>query len=165
MSEAALRRGRADEAALLSDLALRSKGHWGYDAAFLDACRAELTLSPEQASQAVVAVHRDAVVGFHLLERETDPEVADTGRLGMLFVEPATIGSGVGRLLLDDAVRRARDRGWQRLVLDADPGAEGFYLRMGARHVGEVPSGSVAGRTLAVLELSCGPTPSAREAR
>ena len=31
--------GRAEEAPRLSDLALRSKGHWGYDAAFLDACR------------------------------------------------------------------------------------------------------------------------------
>ena len=32
-----LRPGRKGEARLLSDLALRSKGHWGYDQAFLDA--------------------------------------------------------------------------------------------------------------------------------
>lgn len=31
------------EAAAISALALHSKGHWGYDAAFLEACRAELT--------------------------------------------------------------------------------------------------------------------------
>ena len=43
-----------DEAAALSGLALRSKGYWGYDAAFLDACRAELTLTPDQAAAARV---------------------------------------------------------------------------------------------------------------
>ncbi|HEY6741630.1 MAG TPA: hypothetical protein VI110_04665, partial [Lapillicoccus sp.] len=59
--------GRADEAGTLSDLALRSKAHWGYGAAFLEACRDELTLRPEQA--AGTRVLRDSVgtvMGFHL---------------------------------------------------------------------------------------------------
>ena len=30
----------------MSDLALRSKAHWGYDASFLAACRVELSLRP-----------------------------------------------------------------------------------------------------------------------
>ncbi|WP_245700178.1 hypothetical protein [Geodermatophilus siccatus] len=37
-----------NEADALSRLALRSKGHWGYDEEFLAACRVELTLQPEQ---------------------------------------------------------------------------------------------------------------------
>jgi len=35
-----------------------------------------------------------------------------------------------------------------RVVLDADPGAEPFYARFGARRTGEVPSGSIEGRML-----------------
>ena len=43
-----IRPASAGEAAALSALALRSKAHWGYDAAFLDACRAELTLRDDE---------------------------------------------------------------------------------------------------------------------
>jgi GNAT superfamily N-acetyltransferase len=136
--------GRAEEAPALSDLALRSKGYWGYDAAFLEACRAELTITPEQAAAARVARDGDEVVGFQLL---------DDGELVMLFVEPSAIGRGVGRTLLDDARQDAANRGWATLRIESDPGAEGFYLAHGARRVGTVPSGSVAGRELPLLEL------------
>jgi hypothetical protein len=39
-----IRPARPDEAGAISALALRSKGHWGYDAAFLAACRENLTI-------------------------------------------------------------------------------------------------------------------------
>jgi len=136
--------GRADEAERLSALALRSKRHWGYDSAFLEACRAELTLTPEQATAARVVRDGDDLLGFHLL---------DDGELLMLFVEPAAIGRGVGRALLDDARRDATGRGWASLRVESDPAAEGFYLAHGARRMGSVPSGSVAGRELPLLEL------------
>jgi len=71
----------------------------------------------------------------------------------MLFVDPTDIGSGVGRALLDDAVRYAARRGWSTLRVESDPGAEGFYVAHGARRVGAVPSGSVPGRELPLLDL------------
>jgi hypothetical protein len=52
-----------------------------------------------------------------------------------------------------DAVDRARALGISRLLIDADPNADGFYARMGARRVGTVASGSIAGRELPRLEL------------
>ena len=42
-----VRPGHPGEAAILSDLALRSKSYWGYDADFLEACRDELGLQAE----------------------------------------------------------------------------------------------------------------------
>jgi GNAT superfamily N-acetyltransferase len=144
---------RPDEAATLSALALRSKGHWGYDAAFLEACRAELTLTTDQAAAARV-VHADdgSVCGFHLLA--PDPDGAPgRGELLMLFVDPSAIGHGVGRALLEDAVEAARGRGWSVLRVESDPGAEAFYVAHGAVRVGTVASGSVAGRELPLLEL------------
>jgi GNAT superfamily N-acetyltransferase len=145
---------RPAEAAALSALALRSKGYWGYDAAFLDACRDELTLSPDQAAAArVVRDAGGAVRGFHLLAPDADVHPG-RGELLMLFVDPSAIGRGVGRALLEDAVRYAARRGWSTLRVESDPGAEGFYLAHGARRVGSVPSGSVPGRDLPLLELS-----------
>ena len=80
-------------------MALRSKGYWGYDQEFLDACRAELTFRPE-----------------------------------------------------DVVTRRiAREAGYTSLLIEADPNAVGFYEAMGADRIGEVPSGSLPGRTLPLL--------------
>ncbi len=145
--------GRPDEAAALSALALRSKGHWGYDAAFLEACRAELTLTADQAAAARVVRGDDgSVCGFHLLAPDPDG-TPGRGELLMLFVDPSAIGQGFGRALLEDAVEAARGRGWSVLRVESDPGAEDFYVAHGAVRVGTVPSGSVAGRELPLLDL------------
>jgi GNAT superfamily N-acetyltransferase len=142
------------EAEALSRLAVRSKGHWGYDDEFLAACRPELTLAPEQCDGEHVVVAEDAtgLLGFYRLAG--GPPVAE---LADLFVDPDAIGSGVGAALLADAVDRARADGISRLLIDADPHAEGFYARMGARRVGTVASGSIAGRELPRLELAVEP--------
>jgi GNAT superfamily N-acetyltransferase len=148
--------GRPDEAAALSALALRSKGYWGYDAAFLDACRAELTVTPDQAARARVVRDAGGIVrGFHLLAPDPDGG-AGRGELLMLFVDPSAIGSGIGRALLEDAVRYAAHRGWSALRIESDPGAEGFYVAHGARRVGMAASGSVPGRELPLLEFQAG---------
>lgn len=145
-------RGLPDDAQELSALALRSKGYWGYDAAFLDACRKELTLTAQQASTARVARLGDSVAGFVLLADHPDG-LAGAGELLMLFVDPPYIGRGVGAALLADAIATAAARGWSWLRIESDPGAEDFYLSHGARRVGVARSGSIAGRQLPLLEL------------
>jgi GNAT superfamily N-acetyltransferase len=144
-----VRPARADEAGLLSELALASKGHWGYDARFLEACRAELTLTPQDVTaQRAVVVERDGrVLGFHTLAGQ--PPVLE---LAMMFVHPEHVGRGVGRELWVHAVDAADRLGAERVTIDADPHAEAFYLAMGAVRVGEVASGSIPGRSLPRLE-------------
>ena len=145
-----LRPGREEEAGLLSELALRSKGYWGYDQDFLDACRAELTLTPAdvRTRRVTVAEREGRVVGFYALAGQ--PPV---GTLEDLFVEPDHIGTGVGHALWRQAMVAARTAGFERITLEADPGAEPFYLAMGARRCGSVPSGSIPGRVLPLLEV------------
>jgi GNAT superfamily N-acetyltransferase len=140
-----LRPGRVEDAPALSALAMRSKGHWGYDQAFLDACRGELTVAPDRVAtlRITVAEVDDVVAGFVSLAG--DPPIADVSHL---FVDPPFIGSGVGRTLFDAAVDTARGGGFTAFTVDADPGAEGFYLRMGAVRIGKSPSGSIPGRRL-----------------
>lgn len=70
-----------------------------------------------------------------------------------LFVEPETMGAGVGRALLEHACSRAAELGGCVLVIQSDPSAEGFYRVRGAQRVGERESASVAGRWLPLLEL------------
>ncbi|MFI8834944.1 GNAT family N-acetyltransferase [Streptomyces afghaniensis] len=140
-----IRPARATEADVLTDLALRSKAHWGYDADFVEACRNELTVAAhEVARRRTTVADRDGhVLGFTTLEGEPP-----TGVLGMMFVEPQAIGQGIGRLLFEHTIAAGRDLGFSQLTIDADPNAEPFYRAMGAVRVGSVPSGSIAGRVL-----------------
>ena len=50
------------------------------------------------------------------------------------------MGRGLGRELFHHAVETAGGVGARRLEIDSDPHAEEFYLRMGARRIGQVPA-------------------------
>jgi GNAT superfamily N-acetyltransferase len=95
-----------------------------------------------------VAVQTDTVLGFSLLRGEPP-----RGELAALFVDPAAIGTGCGHMPLEHSHRAAREMGFTRLELDADPGAESFYLHFSARRIGSSPSGSIPGRELPHLML------------
>ncbi|MDM8532853.1 GNAT family N-acetyltransferase [Anaerolineales bacterium HSG25] len=143
-----IRAARANEHALLSELSLRSKGHWGYDSAFLEACRKELTISPRFIKETWVFVIEVAgrVAGFYSLAKEN--EQVD---LNNLFVEPAYIGHGYGKQLWLHAVKNATQQGFKLMTIEADPYAKLFYEAMGAKVVDEAPSNSVSGRMLPLL--------------
>lgn len=145
-----LRRARPEEAALLSDLALRSKSLWGYPIDFLEACRAELTLSADyiKASPVFVLEEERGIVGFYGL-REQGSEL----ELLYLFVEPSATNRGYGKRLWNHAVLMAATLGFQKIKIESDPYAEAFYQAMGARRIGDIPSSLQAGRTLPLMEF------------
>ncbi|WP_040164941.1 GNAT family N-acetyltransferase [Microbacterium gorillae] len=148
-----MRTARPDEAGEISALALRSKGHWGYSAAFLEACRDELTVTPEEcAAGSVTVADMDGTIAGFFSVSGTVP----TGVLDALFVDPQWIGKGVGRALLLRALRIVRADGFRSLELDADPGAEGFYAKHGAVTIGTAPSGSIPGRMLPHMRFDLG---------
>src|SRR5699024_955300 len=151
MSELSFRPAQQDEAPQLTELALRSKGHWGYDQDFLAACRLELTVDPAECDgvHIICAERAGQIVGYYQLAG--DPP---TGELADVFVDPPAIGNGTGGELLRHVLGQARQLGYERLTIDADPHAETFYRHAGARRVGDVPSGSIPNRTLPRLELS-----------
>jgi GrpB-like predicted nucleotidyltransferase (UPF0157 family)/GNAT superfamily N-acetyltransferase len=152
----ALRRAEPGECAALSELALRSKAHWGYDASFLAACRVELTVEPADVERLRVTVAEEsgAIFGFYALGGGL-PE----GELYLMFVEPASIGAGVGRMLWQDCVATAARIGLSRIRIESDPFAEGFYTAMGATRVGDVQSKSTPDRRLPLLHFDMGQVP------
>jgi GNAT superfamily N-acetyltransferase len=146
----ALRPARPEEGAALTELCLRSKAVWGYDDAFMQACRKELTLTPATmlASQVQVAELDGRLAGMAEVKSS-----GDTAQLEKLFVEPAMLRTGAGRKLFDWAKATARAAGATVLVIEADPDAAEFYRRMGAVDDGLVPSGSIPGRRIPRLNL------------
>ena len=139
----ALRPARQGEAAALTALCLRSKAVWGYDAPFMAACRSELTLTAGSFAASLIEVAEDdgVVVGMAQLTLH-----GANAELDKLFVEPACLGGGAGRALFAWARREAARLGAVVMTVDADPGAVGFYARLGAVADGLVPSGSIKGR-------------------
>ncbi|WP_218828606.1 GNAT family N-acetyltransferase [Rhodococcus sp. 15-649-2-2] len=155
MGDIEIRLARSDENETVSALALRSKAYWGYSEDFLQACRVELTYDSAVCGSgrmwvAVVGSSEpeSPVVGFSLLGGE-----APAGELTALFVDASSIGTGCGRKLLEHTISEARAQGFERLTLDADPGAESFYLHFGAVRIGTAVSGSIPGRELPRLEI------------
>jgi GNAT superfamily N-acetyltransferase len=146
-----IRAARPDEVSFLSELAFRSKAHWGYSSDFMEACREELSLDAADLEHDVVfALESDEVVlGFYALEPISEVEI----ELGFLFVEPGEVGRGLGRRLLAHACEEARRRGYDRVVIQSDPNAAAFYESCGARVVGVKASASIANRSLPLLEI------------
>lgn len=146
-----IRRARPNEASELSGLAFRSKAFWGYDEAFLDASRPDLTVGEDllRSGQVFVAEKAGTIAGFASLTG--DPPRVEVAHL---FVDPACIAGGVGRHLFEHVVAEARRRGAVELVVESDPNAEGFYRAMGAVRVGTVPSIVDPDRQLPLLRLT-----------
>ncbi|MFJ8015602.1 GNAT family N-acetyltransferase [Streptomyces sp. NPDC096339] len=156
-----VRAARAAEAEALTGLVMRSKAHWGYDAGFLASCAEELRIRAEEVTARRIVVAEDGhgtVLGVASLEG-TGPHAV----LGLLFVEPAAIGRGVGRLLYRDVLRRAAELGVRRLAIDSDPHAAGFYRAMGARAGTGRPGGGAGPGALVPFEVA--PVPLAGWAR
>jgi ribosomal protein S18 acetylase RimI-like enzyme len=128
-------RAGPDAAEALTRVSLAAKQHWGYPEHWMARWQETLTIAPDfiHHNEVYAAVAEGKPVAFYALVGE-GREIA----LEHLWVSPEHIGTGVGRALFDHAIRRAAALGAETMRIEADPNAEGFYRRMGARRVGEI---------------------------
>ncbi len=127
------RRAEAQDAALLTEIALAAKQHWGYPDEWMAKWRHDLAVTPGYIrSQPVqVAELEGEVVGFAGLSM-----LEGNRYLEHLWLRPKHIGRSFGRALFLEAVRQARAAGVTELRIKSDPNAESFYLKMGAVRTG-----------------------------
>ena len=148
-----LRPAVPEDAKALTALALRSKAYWGYDDAFMKACAAELTITPERiANEDMIVAEADGVIAGMVALAPGDS--ADVRELEDMFVDTPFIGSGLGAQLMAHAEEIARAHGAAHIDVDADPNAQGFYEKCGYQLTGSSPSASIPGRTLPRLRLT-----------
>jgi GNAT superfamily N-acetyltransferase len=143
------RRASPGDAGGLTSLTIASKSHWGYGQEFMDRARPSLTVTGQylEANDCWVAEADGGAIGWFSLVKMPNALLLDN-----FFLSPAHIGSGVGRLMWQEALNRAESLGAGRVVLEADPNAAGFYERMGARRTGSVKVPST-NRELPVYEV------------
>ena len=138
---------------MLTDIAIRSKAHWGYSADFMAACRDELVVSASDITDLdriyLVCESGNSVVGYVAFVR-IDRSVWE---VDALFVDPAHIGKGHGRKLMEHALAAVRKRRASRILIQSDPHAAAFYQSLGCISTGERESGSIPGRYLPMFEI------------
>lgn len=146
-----IRHAKVEESAAITELGLRSKAHWGYSQAFMDACRDEFVFSDDFILAGNVFVLEDAgqIQAYTTIEDST----SETATLGNLFVEPSAIGKGYGAKLWQYIKGEAVKRGYTRLIVESDPNAQAFYEKMGMRHYADKASSIFEGRFLPLLEI------------
>jgi hypothetical protein len=73
-----IRNATKHEAGIISDLTMRSKAYWGYSNEFMQACRKELTVTPENINadniDYVIAENNSQLLGYYAIEKCTGIE-------------------------------------------------------------------------------------------
>ena len=130
-----IRRAKPDEADELTLLAHAAKRHWNYPEKWIEHWKDDLTITPDfiAGNEVYVAMVDGTIAGCCALV--VGDELAE---LEHMWIDPQQMGEGVGRALFQHTKERARELGLPELELSADPHAEGFYARMGAKRIGEI---------------------------
>ena len=148
-SRLGIRRATAGESSALTQIAHDAKRHWGYPEHWIEHWQDDLTISSDFiTNNPVYAAEREGVIiGFYALV------VGERAELEHMWVAPEHIGTGVGKELFIHAMQTAAGDNISTIEISADPNAEGFYQRMGARRIGEVSS-EIDGQTRALPRLT-----------
>ena len=129
-----IRKASTDDAEALTTIAHNAKRFWGYPEHWIAHWQNELTILPEyiSANEVYIADEAGRPLGFYaLIVRDPKAE------LDHLWVDPANIGTGVGKQLFLHAMQKAAGENVEEVEINSDPNAEGFYQKMGAHRVGE----------------------------
>lgn len=131
----------------LSELALQSKATWDYSEEFILACKEDLTITEEYIKNNFVYVleNDNTMIGFFSFLRNENA-------LDFLYIHPRYKGKGYGKILWEYVIQHANELGIKSFTIDSDPNAKGFYLKMGAKLIGETPSTVFVDRLLPLLK-------------
>ena len=129
-----IRPANADEASVLTNIALDAKRYWGYPENWIKHWESDLTISSDfiHDNHVYVAEENGQIQGFYALI-----VTGNTAELDHMWVTPAFIGTGIGKELFLDAMERAASLKVNAVEISSDPNAAGFYKRMGATEIGE----------------------------
>jgi GNAT superfamily N-acetyltransferase len=155
-----IRPAKTEEAAVLTQLSLESKGYWRYPKKYFDTWVAELTINVAyiKKNDVYVCQNNGLIAGYYAII-QLDKDLIVSGIriekgywLEHMFVAPRYIGSGIGTKMFDHLRTKCETKGINKLKIIADPNARGFYEKMGCHYLEEFPS-TIAGRTTPFLVL------------
>jgi GNAT superfamily N-acetyltransferase len=145
-------RASPEDADQLTRITIAAKRHWDYPENWMQLWLSALTISSEYISENEVwiAIENEKPVAYYSLKYDGECLWLDN-----LWVLPEFMGQGIGRQFFQHALERSRACGESVLKIEADPNAQSFYEKMGARQIGE-HRGELNGqaRVLPVMEIN-----------
>jgi predicted N-acetyltransferase YhbS len=134
-----VRTARVDDAAVLTQIAVRATKHDGYDDSAISRFMPGLKVNLALIAAGLVFVaedEQDVPLGYVALR--------PTGMGGLIllegiFVDPVCSRGGVGRRLFAAAIEHSRKMAGNVILIYSNPNAAGFYARLGAIRIGTTP--------------------------
>ena len=134
-----IRHAKPEQQRQLTRLCVRATAQAGYDEAFIDRVMPALTVTMPLITGGYVRVAENEAGKIVGVVTVTPTAVLGIAQLYGIFVDPPFWKRGIGRVLFEAAVTRAKELKAGALMIHAEPSAEGFYKRMGAIRIGEGP--------------------------
>jgi GNAT superfamily N-acetyltransferase len=155
-----IRKAKIQEAGILTNISFSSKGYWNYPKEYYEIWSKELTIRADyiQNNDVYVFESDGEIIGYYsVVELKDDIEVSGItiGKgfwLEHMFIEPHSIGKGIGTKMFEHLRERCATIGINELGVLADPNSRGFYEKMGCEYILEYPS-TIKNRTTPYLQL------------
>ncbi len=155
-----VRKAKIQDAEVLTEIGFNSKGYWSYPKEYYEIWSPELTITPDyiKSNDVFVFENDGKIIGYYsIVELKDDLEVSGITIckgfwLEHMFIEPQSIGKGIGGEMFGHLRERCLSRSIHELNILADPNSVGFYEKMGCEYKSEYPS-SIRNRTTPYLQL------------
>lgn len=170
--ELSIRRAESSDAAFLTSISVGAKRYWNYPEGYLEIWHDGVTITETYIEKNIVFVakRKTTIIGYcstvHLKEDEWRGETKLKAGywLEHIFVRPAYIKSGVGSKLFEVLIHYCETNDIRLLNILGDSNASGFYHKMGAKYICNLPS-NIEGRCLCAFEFVISPKVEESEAK
>lgn len=135
---------------ILTEITKRSKAYWGYSEEQILQWIDNLTISKEYIENNPVfkLVNDNTIIGYYSYLIKDEKNI----KLDNLFLLPEYIGKGFGKYLINDFLNRMRIEKFEKIILDSEPNAEEFYLKIGFKKIGQFET-SIKNRFMPIMEM------------
>lgn len=150
MNQIFTRKAAIEDLDEINEIFRLSKGSWGYSDEFMQQCMKDYRINTGHINENTMHLfYVDGhVAGFYNFTFDEDKHSVE---LDYFFLHPDYFGKGLGRKMWEKCLETAISLNIPKFILNADPNAEGFYLQMGCKKIGEQESPIIKNRKLPVL--------------
>lgn len=143
-----IRRAKANEFEILTDVSIKSEAYWGYDEEYMKGFKELYKVTEEfiNNNSTFIIEEDENIIGFYSILIEKNET-----SLEYFFIEPNYIGKGYGKLLWKHMIENCKNFRIKEFFIVTSPQAKEFYTKMGAVQIGEVESLVKKGRKIPQL--------------